>query len=61
MTSSFRAGDLPKYVWAVDLKGRAYEAKLEQGSRNYHGYKLGNNDAMQQLVTKEWNQRCPPC
>ena len=53
---------LPKYVWAVDYEGRAYEAKLERGSRSYHGYELGNDDdAMRQLVTQEWQVRGPLC
>ena len=49
----------PKYVWAVDSEGRAYESKLEQGSRNYHGYELGeDDDGMRRLVIEEWRLRC---
>ncbi len=49
----------PKYVWAVDAEGRAYEAKL--GSvPEYHGYALGeDDDAMRRLVVREWRLRCP--
>ena len=59
MISSIRMGELPKYVWAVDSEGRAYESKLEHGSRSYHGYELGkDDDTMQRLVIKEWQIRC---
>ena len=60
MIGSFREDGLPKYVWAVDSEGHAYEAKLERGSRRYHGYELGaDDDAMRQLVVGEWTLRCP--
>ncbi len=60
LISRIPAGGLPKYVWAVDDDGQAYEAKLEAGSRNYHGYALGDNDdAMRQLIVEEWRGRCP--
>ena len=51
----------PKYVWAVDdFEGRVYEAKLGQGSRNYHGYELGaNDDAMRRRVVEKWKTRWP--
>lgn len=62
MISDGGAGALPKYVWAVDHEGRAYEAKLEHGSRSYHGYELGDDDdAMRQLVVREWQMRGLPC
>ena len=60
MISTSLEGNLPKYVWAVDSPGHAYEAKIERGTRNYHGYELSSDDnSMQQLVVKEWNLRCP--
>ena len=40
MFSDFRGGRLPKYVWAVDSNGLAYEAKPGRNSSNYHGYEL---------------------
>ena len=62
MISDGGVGALPKYVWAVDCGGRAYEAKLERGSRNYHGYELGDDDeTMRQLVIEEWQVRDPLC
>ena len=57
---TFREDNLPKYVWAVASDGRVYEAKVERGSRNYHGYELGEDDeAMRRLVIREWSARCP--
>ncbi len=60
MISVIDQDGFPKYVRAVDTAGRAYEAKIERGSRNYHGYELGKDyDAMRQLVLREWRLRCP--
>ena len=60
MISNFHEGELPKYVWAVDAQGHAYEAKVERSTRNYHGYELNSDDdAMRQLVIREWGLRCP--
>ena len=59
MISSAGRSGLPKYVWAVDSEGRVYESKLEQGSCNYHGYELGEDDeGMRRLVVEEWRLRC---
>ena len=59
MVSAVRADGLPKYVWAVDREGRAYEAKLGRSSR-YHGYELGGDDeAMRRWVIEQWRARCP--
>ena len=58
MFSDFRGDRLPKYVWAVDSNGHAYEAKLERNSPNYHGYELENADAMRRVVIDEWKARC---
>ena len=59
MISTYRQDGLPKYVWAVASDGRAFEAKVERGSRHYHGYELGDDDGiMQRLVLKEWRARC---
>ena len=60
MISTFREDELPKYVWSVASDGRVYEAKVERGSRNYHGYELGRDDeAMRRLIIEEWRARCP--
>lgn len=60
MIGEFREGEWPKYVWSVDAEGRVYEAKIERGSGNYHGYELNADDeAMRRLVADEWNRRCP--
>ena len=60
MISTFRENGLPKYVWAVASDGRVYEAKIERGGRNYHGYELSKDDeAMRRLVAREWSTRCP--
>ena len=56
MVSSLGEDELPKYVWAVDSDGRAYEAILEsKGS----GYELTGGHAMRRRVIKEWQARCP--
>ena len=58
MVSGFGEGELPKYVWAVDEHGEAYEAKLGDDGRSYHGYRLGANDRnMMKYVTEEWKRR----
>ncbi len=59
MISGIGEDGFPKYVWAVDPEGRAYESKREQGSPNYHGYELGEDDeGMRRLVIEEWRLRC---
>ena len=58
MISTFFEDVLPKYVWTVAPDGRAYEAKLERGTWNYHGYELGDDEhTMRQLVIEEWRTR----
>jgi len=57
MFSEFPDDGVPKYVWAVDAEGEAYEAKI--GSNGYHGYRLEEADAMRKFVLKEWAKRCP--
>ena len=58
MFIDFREDRLPKYVWAVDSNGCAYEAKLEQNTASYHGYALEDTDAMRRVVIEEWKARC---
>ena len=60
MVSAFREGGYPKYVWAVDEKGEAYEAKWGDDGQSYHGYRLGDDDRMMRdYVIDEWEKRCP--
>ena len=62
MSSTYRIGDYPKFIWAVDeeRESRVYEAKLNRGTNEYHGYELGDSEkAMRTLVAAEWNDRCP--
>ena len=48
---------LPKYAWAVDSDGEAYEAKLGRDGK-YHGYRLGLDDRdMRDWVVEEWKVR----
>lgn len=54
---SYRQGEWPKYVWAVDESGEAYEAKLGHDQRRYHGYRLAEDDRMREWVLAEWSKR----
>ena len=59
MVSACQPPNLPKYVWAVDEDGEAYEAKLGSGGR-YHGYRLGLDERdMREWVQDEWQARTP--
>lgn len=57
MVSTYREGNLPKYVWCVDEQGEAYEAKL--GNEGFHGYRLDedNERIMREVVLREWKAR----
>ncbi len=57
MFSKLSDDGAPKYVWAVDAEGEAYEAKI--GNSGYHGYRLEEEDNFRELVMKEWKRRCP--
>lgn len=58
MFSDFYDGDgVPKYVWSVDDAGEAYEAKISPGTQAYKGYRLEEEDAMRDVVLKEWKRR----
>ncbi len=58
MFSDFSEHGVPKYVWSVDDEGEAYEAKISPGTYEYKGYRLEEEDAMRELVLKEWAKRC---
>ena len=57
MVSKYLIDGLPKYVWAVGQDGEAYESKLSNGTAEYHGYRLEQDDSMRQFVIDEWNSR----
>jgi len=58
MVSSFCKGGFPKYVWAVDADGEAYEAKIGEDGASYHGYRLGEDErAFRKRVIDEWKLR----
>lgn len=61
MTSPHSPDSVPKYVWAVDEHGEAYEAKTKPGHETvYHGYRLGDDEReMRRTVLKEWRRHCP--
>lgn len=56
MVSTLDEKGIPKYVWAVDEDGEAYEAKGDGGSE-FHGYRLPPEDDMRDRVLKEWKRR----
>ena len=57
MVSTRLQNGLPKYVWAVDDDGEAYEAKLGHDGLVYHGYRLYKKDRMQAYVLDNWRER----
>jgi hypothetical protein len=59
MVSTIINDGVPKYVWAIDEGGEVYEAKTGPRELEYHGYRLGPDDAdMRAYVLKEWKRRC---
>ncbi len=61
MVSIHLINGLPKYVWAVDSHGEAYEAVLSKGTSDYHGYRLEDtrDKRMRAQVIEEWSLRNP--
>jgi hypothetical protein len=57
MVSSYLENGLPKFVWAVDDYGEAYEAKLGDVGFSYHGYRLYRNDPARGYIIAEWRKR----
>ena len=57
MVSTYLNADgLPKYIWAVDADGEAYESLSTRGG-DYHGYQLSASDPMRDWVLEEWQLR----
>lgn len=58
MISALSASGVSKYVWAVDQNGDAYEAKTHPNHEiSYHGYRLGEDDNMRDIILREWIKR----
>jgi hypothetical protein len=58
MISRLGGDGLPKYVWAVDSFGQAYEAKRGgETLDDYHGYRLPESDPQRRVVLSEWKKR----
>ena len=57
MVSASLSNGLPKFIWAVDDDGEAYEAMLGGDGPNYHGYRLKHDAANRAAVIAEWNKR----
>ena len=57
MISTHQERGLPKFVWAVDQNGEAYEAILGSDGPSYHGYRLDATAPNREYVIAEWSQR----
>lgn len=57
MFSKLLGDGIPKYVWAVDHLGEAYEAKISPNTLTYKGYRLEEDDSMRAVVLREWSKR----
>ena len=57
MVSSYLENGLPKFVWAVDDYGEAYEAKLGGDGLSYHGYSFYRHQRMRRHIRAEWQRR----
>jgi hypothetical protein len=55
MVSQLSSDGVPKYVWSVAEDGEVFEAKIDRDG--YHGYRLGDDDDMRNLVLNEWKRR----
>ena len=45
----------PKQVWAMDARGRMYEAQLTNRAIGlYHGYPMPGNDRLAETVAERW-------
>lgn len=57
--SEIRKDGFPKFIWSVSERGEVFEAKTDaNGTGEYHGYPLENEDAMHVYVKSVWEERC---
>ena len=57
MVSTQVKNGLPKFVWAVDSYGEAYEAILAGNSPEYHGYRLHRDQRARDFIIATWKER----
>ncbi|WP_073109317.1 hypothetical protein [Pollutimonas bauzanensis] len=54
-----RVDGFPKFIWSVSDSGEVFEAKTDaNGTGEYHGYPLEDEDAMCRYVKSVWMERC---
>lgn len=59
LVSEIRKDGFPKYIWSVSERGEVFEAKTDaNGTGEYHGYPLEDEDAMHVYVKSVWEERC---
>lgn len=59
LVSEIRQDGFPKYIWSVSERGEVFEAKTDaNGTGEYHGYPLEDEDAMHVYVKSVWEERC---
>ena len=57
--SEIREDGFPKFIWSVSEHGEVFEAKTDSnGTGEYHGYPLEDEDAMHVYVKSVWKERC---
>ncbi|MHB1512778.1 MAG: hypothetical protein ACYCVM_08990 [Acidiferrobacter sp.] len=57
--SQIRHDGFPKFIWSVSDRGEVFEAKTDaNGTGEYHGYPLEDEDAMRMYVKSVWEERC---
>ncbi len=57
--SEIREDGFPKFIWSVSEHGEVFEAKTDaNGTGEYHGYPLEDEDAMHVYVKSVWEERC---
>lgn len=59
LVSEIRKDGFPKYIWSVSERGEVFESKTDaNGTGEYHGYPLEDEDAMYVYVKSVWEERC---
>lgn len=57
--SNPRKDGFPKFIWSVSERGEVFEAKTDaNGTGEYHGYPLEDEDVMHGYVKSIWKERC---